>query len=579
MRKYRRDSRSGGEERLPDGGVIQNTNTDFFQYDWKAQGEINKTFNRVHELDVMVGLEMRGNKNTSIHTKGFGFDPKTLTTKPIYFPEGSSTANEPKFVQYRNSFLENRFLSYFATAGYTYDSRFTFYGSMRYDGSNLFGVDPKYKFTPLWSASGAWSINRESWLRNKEWLSNLRLRLSYGVQGNIDKSTSPFIIGKWQTTTILPNGVKNEQTINVTSPPNQNLRWETTKTWNAAVDFGVLDGRINLTLEAYHRVSDNLIALKKIPQENGFNFTTTNFGKITNKGIEFSIYTTNIATKNFRWEMNFNLARNKSTVNRIDVREDEFFPSKVGLPTNAVFGIRTAGLDEDGLPLFWKNGQKVPFEEFFNVQVKDDDWGLGMRLVSYDHSAKATRERMTYLGDADPKLIGGFNNKFFFKNFDLSIGMNFIINQLVSRAPFYRPTQVNPGLNYTNEVFDIWSQGNTSGKYPMIPGAWTDSFSDPDRQGLFYEVMDNTPIDIWSAMDIWYKRISYIRINSIRLGYTLPDKALRKMRIASLRIQAEVRNPFVIGTDYTGYFDPETYGNIYAQPMPRTFSVGVNLTF
>ena len=575
VRKYALDSETQGKIWLPDGGIIQNDHNDMSQYNWKAQGEFNKAFNRVHEIDVMLGLEMRGNTSSNIHTKGFGFDPKTLTTKPIYFPDGSSKATESRFRQYINSFSENRYLSYFATASYTYDNRYTFYGSMRYDGSNLFGVDPKYKFTPLWSASGAWSIHREKWLQDVNWLSNLKLRLSYGLQGNVDRNTSPYIIGSWGNTTVLPGGT-NEPSINVTSPPNQNLRWETTATWNVGLDVGVFDDRLNLVAEAYHRVSDNLIGVQAIPTENGFNYTMTNYGKITNKGFEISLASVNILTPDFRWETNFNIAHNKGIVNRIDIRENEFFPSKVGYSPNAVFGVKTAGLDEEGMPLFWKGDKIVPFEEFFNVTV-EDIWG--MKFTSTDYSPAAVRERLTYMGDADPKFLGGMTNRFFYKNFDLTIGLSFILNQTVTRQPFYTPSRTNPGQNYTTDVFDIWSPSNPNGIYPMIPGAWDDIFSDPDRQGLLYTVFEDDPIGLYNYFDTWIKKISYVRVNTIRLGYSLPDAALRKLRVAALRIHFEARNPFVFGSSHKGYFDPETYGNIYMQPIPRTFSVGVNLTF
>ena len=109
---------------------------------------------------------------------------------------------------------------------------------MRHDGSNLFGVDRKYKYLPLWAASAAWNIDREQFLENADWLSNLKLRVSYGLQGNIDRNTSPLITGVWDNTTILPGNT--EDRIDVASPPNQYLRWEKTKNWNLGLDMGVI---------------------------------------------------------------------------------------------------------------------------------------------------------------------------------------------------------------------------------------------------------------------------------------------------------------------------------------------------
>mgnify|MGYP000809109156 CR=1 FL=1 len=181
--------------------------------------------------------------------------------------------------RYTKSFYENRYMSYFFTGSYTYDNRYTVFGSMRYDGTNLFGVDPKYKFNPMWSISGAWSINHEQFLRNAKWLDNLRLRGSYGAQGNIDRSTSPYILGEWNRRN--PGGV-NEDAINVISPPNQNLRWETTYTWNAALDFSALENRIGFTFEIYGRRSENLITTRTIPSETGF--TSTSIATVSASG-------------------------------------------------------------------------------------------------------------------------------------------------------------------------------------------------------------------------------------------------------------------------------------------------------
>ena len=153
-------------------------------------------FNEKHELEVMAGNELRRNYNTSIATKGFGFDPKTLTTIQIVFPN-EKMANEAAYRTYRKTQNENAFASFYATASYTYDRKYTFFGSVRYDGSDLFGVDPKYKYLPLWSASGSWLVSEEEFLKDNSTISNLRLRASYGLQGNIDKGTSPFVVGEY----------------------------------------------------------------------------------------------------------------------------------------------------------------------------------------------------------------------------------------------------------------------------------------------------------------------------------------------------------------------------------------------
>ena len=590
-RKYQLKSMVDQVVRLPKGGVIQNWNGNLSQYNWKAQAEYAGTFGGKHELDLMAGLEMRGVTNTTVHTKGFGYDHKTMTTKPINVPEDSDLLDDESFRQYTKSFYENRYMSYFFTGSYTYDNRYTVFGSMRYDGTNLFGVDPKYKFNPMWSISGAWSINRERFLRDARWLDNLRLRVSYGAQGNIDRTTSPYILGTWNSTSL---GGASEDRIDVTSPPNQNLRWETTYSWNTALDFAAFEHRIGFTFELYGRRSKDLITTRTIPSETGFISTSSNYGEISSKGIEFTLNTVNVRTRDFRWETSINIAHNTDKVEKVRIDDNSWSPSLQGYSSGAVFAIKTAGLDANGIPMFWRDGKKISLQEFVGFRVEaSDPWGLGIpEYFEYgpamNVSQKDVRSYLTYVGSRNPDVTGGFNNRFYYKNFDLAISCNFVFGQLMTRSPFYNPAQTNPGQNYTTEMNKVWSPSNTSGTYPSLTGnlqadgsAWGDWDENPDPYRVYYWIMDNFPtnVNLFNSLDIWNRKINYFRVNSIRLGYSFPQRITRKLHMAGLRVHFEARNPLVIATNYDGYFDPETYGNIYAQPMARTYSVGLNITF
>ncbi|MEG1615968.1 MAG: SusC/RagA family TonB-linked outer membrane protein [Bacteroidales bacterium] len=573
-RKYKERSRyslGGGKFGyfVPEGGIIQNWNDDFFQYNWKVQGEFSRTVAEKHDFDLMAGVELRANETTNIHTKGFGFDEKTLTTIPIVFPN-DNYAKESIYRQYVKSVNENAFASYYGTASYTYDNRYTAFGSIRFDGSNLFGVDPKYRYLPLWSISGAWNINREEFLRDVRWLSNLKLRASYGLQGNIDKNTSPFVLGEWNNSSILP-GV-SEPTINVTSPPNQKLRWEKTGTTNVGLDFGIFNNRLTGSVEGYYRKSTDLIGLHALAQENGFEYTQMNWASVTNKGFEVSLSSRNIVTRDFTWSTDFNLSMNKSLVNKINVRENSYEPSREGYAVNAVFVLKTAGLDENGIPQFKnKAGEVVSYKEFFKLKT-EDFWGQTM--VTSSLTPSEYRDLFEYAGDADPKFSGGFVNKFRYKDFDLAISTSFNLKQMVRATPSYYATEIDPGMNYTKEVLNAWSSDNQNSLLPGIIGSGDKSI---EAEYIWMNGMD--PGNSYRMLDTWVKEISYVRINSIRLGYTIPAKVLKGKFIESCRLNAEARNPFVFGTNYNGYFDPETYGNIYAQPISKSFSVGVNMTF
>ena len=518
----------------------------------------------------MAGMEMRGNKSTQIHTKGFGFDSRALTTKPLIIPESVSSANDAKFKQYQKTENENRYLSYYMTASYSYDNRYTVFGSMRFDGSNLFGVAKKYKYLPLWALSAAWNINREEFMQNADWLTNLKLRVSYGLQGNVDKNTSPYVVGTWNNTAILP-GV-DEPIINVTSPPNQNLRWEKTKNWNVGLDMGVLNNRISFSVDGYYRKSEDLIGTRALPQENGFQFSTVNWAEVTNKGFEFSLSTVNVRTKDFRWVMDFNIAHNVSNVDKINVRDDSWTPSIEGHSIGALFKLNTAGLDENGLQMFWKNGEKVSYVDFYGL-VDDIGWGYGTRSTLTNEEI---RNLYTYAGTSEPKFTGGFINRFYYKNFDLTISSSFIIKQTMQETPFYRPAEMSPGSNYSKRAADIWSPSNPSGKYPKLVSG---SMEDVESVMAYVWMNIGDSGNSFKNYDYWFKDMSYWRISSIRLGYTLPSEIAKKLHLGAARISFEARNPFVVATSYKGYFDPETWGNIYTQPLPKTFSCGIDLTF
>ena len=559
-RKYRQQSRysvSGGYDYyMPEGGIIQNWNADVFQYNWKTTANYNTTFNKRHELDLMLGTEFRQNKHTEIHTKGFGFNSNTLTTIPI---TNELALKNSLFDTYKKTYNENVFASFYGTASYTLDRKYTVFGSLRYDGSNLFGVNPKYRYLPIWSFAGSWNLDKEDFMANIDAIDMLKLRASYGVQGNIDKSTSPFVVGKYNNVSILPG--TNEEAIQATNAPNPNLRWEKTTSSNIGFDLSLFNNRVFLTGDYYSRKSTDLIGLRSIPLENGYNFISTNWATVSNKGYELSINTTNINTPNFRWTSGLNIAHNKSVVEDIEIPENNLKPSLKGHSVRAIFALKTAGLDSNGLPLFWKNGRKVTAVEFYNLEEGVD----GSQLSREDH-----RNLYTYAGDGMPKFTGGFRNTFSYKQFDLRVLTNFNIKQTVRAEPTYNPTQAQPGSNYNTDILKAGT-----GKYPALIGANSPGFN-TNLLYSWYNTYDagNT----YKDLDIWLKDISYIRISSIRLSYALPKKQLEKLRISGLNFNLEARNMFVIGTDYDGYFDPETYGSLYAQPIPKIISAGFNLS-
>lgn len=286
----------GGETKhfLPEGGMQKSYENSNSQITWKAMGEYRDSFNDIHELEVMAGTELRKTWYETLFSAGYGFDRKTLTTKPVIFPNESYATSFPL---HQTTYKENAYVSFYSTASYSLLNRYTVGGSIRFDGSDLFGVDKKYRYLPLYSVSALWRLSQEPFMQQAKWVDNLVFRASYGLQGNIDKNTSPFLLGTYRSESILP-GV-SEDVIIINSAPNKKLRWEKTQSVNAGFDFSVLNQAINLSVDYYYRKGTDLIALRMLPLETGFTSMNVNWASMENKGVEISLSTRNITKKNF----------------------------------------------------------------------------------------------------------------------------------------------------------------------------------------------------------------------------------------------------------------------------------------
>lgn len=555
---------------LPVGGAIQNDKTSLFQYNWKMLAEYSKVIAEKHEIEAVLGTELRRNKTTDLTTRGFGFNEQTLTNTTIIFPNADNASRE-SFRAYKKGLLENAFASIYGTLSYTYDRKYTLYGSIRYDGSDLFGVDPKYRYLPIYSVSAAWNAKEENFFKNVEAISNLRLRASYGLQGNIDKNTSPKIVGRYEDITILPGGT--ESGVVVTSPPNDKLRWEKTSTFNAGLELGLFKNAVQITLDYYNRYGKDLIGTEALQLENGFEFTSSNFARIRNKGLELNISTRNINSDQFNWSTDFNVSHNKSRVLREKAPAGQRTPSREGLPVNSLFALKTSGLDENGLPIFNKNGQLLKLEEFYQLYDPYADFFPG-EAAETRLTADGFKDLYTYIGDRDPKFSGGLTNRFRLGSFDLAVTAIFNLSQWVLENAPYNPATLDRGQNYSKNLLNVITPGSGS-QQPALFGR--DTYD--DRWMAYYWLNTGDPVSSFKNLDIYAKKMGYIRINTMRMGYTLPSAIAKRIKASTIRFSVEARNPFVFGSDYKGYFDPETYGNIYAQPITKSISFGLNATF
>ena len=548
---------------IPDGGVhkaYENTNS---QITWKAMGEYRDSFNDIHELEVMVGTELRKTWYETLFSAGYGFDRQTLTTKPVVFPDEDRAR---QFPLHQKTYKENAYVSFFSTASYSLMNRYTFGGSIRFDGSDLFGVDKKYRYLPLYSVSGLWRLSNEPFMQGtRKWMDNLAFRVSYGIQGNIDKNTSPFLLGKYIVDNILPGG--SEHMIDINSAPNKKLRWEKTQSVNVGLDFSVLNQAINLSVDYYYRKGTDLIGKQMLPLETGFVSTNINWASMVNKGVEVSLSTRNVATKNFSWYTNLNFAYNNNKVLREAIPEAQTIPGREGYPVDAIFAIKTAGLDEEGYPLFYdKEGKKVTLKELYRLQ---DPFGLGF-TVNSDVTPAEERSFYSYIGSQDTPYTGGLINTFSYKNWELTANLSFNLGGYVRTTPSYNFINFDRGQNVNSDILDRWTPENTDGRLPAL-------ITSEKRADEYYWYDQNS--EIYKNLDIWVKKLNYFRLQNLRLGYRLPEKMIKSLGMGSASVAIEGRNLLVFGSSYKNFLDPESMYNPYAPPIPKSITFSLNLNF
>lgn len=561
MRLEHKNHRYNGTSFLPQkGGFHKAYENSDSQVTWKTMGTYRDTYADIHEFEIMVGSELRRTWATTLYSAGYGYDRRTMTNQPVVFPSDSQA-----FPLHTKTNVENAYVSAFSTMSYSLLNRYTLGGSIRFDGSDLFGVDKKYRYLPLYSVSALWRISEEPFTENAKWLDNLVIRASYGLQGNIDKNTSPYLLGKYQsnaTPPILPGNT--EDMIVVTSAPNDKLRWEKTHSVNVGLDFAVLNQAINLSVDYYYRKGVDLIGMQMLPLETGFSSTNINWASMTNKGIEIGLSTRNIHTKSFMWTTTFNFAYNQNKVLKEAIREDAIYPSREGYPAGAIFAFPYAGIDENGQMTFYnkETGKVESMKEFFKVQ----EFGFG----TYNLSHAELRNKYEYIGTTDSPYTGGFNNTFTYKAWELGINCIFNAGGYVRVQPSYSLTSFDRGQNTNRDILNRWTPKNPNGTMPAL----VDSNTDMDA----YFFLDGA-VNPYAYSSLWVKKQNYMRIQSIRLGYELPFSLIQKLGISQATVALEGRNLFVFGSSYRNYLDPETMGNPYAQPIPKSFTFSLNLNF
>ncbi len=502
-----------------------------------------------HEFSGMVAYTAQENTYQTSNQTSRSFPNDMVHTLNAGSPTASST-NAEKW----------RLLSYIARVNYGYKNKYLVQATIRRDGSSRFGSNNKWGYFP--SASVAWRVSEEDFLKNVSSLSQLKLRLSYGVTGNnqIPNYGSWATLGTrqyaWGSTA---SGVARGLYPN--SMPDPDLSWEKTGQYNVGINVGLFNNRVYVEADYYRSLTTDLLLNVPVPITSGFSTQLTNIGEVENKGMEFLIVTKNM-TGAFRWETNFNISFNRNKV------------LKLG-PDAAPIYVREWGAHktEIGQPIanYW--GYK--FDGLFNNQAEINDYPHHAsttpgdpKVVNVSGDDKINADDQTILGNIQPKFIYGMTNNFFYKNFDLSIMLQGQYGGKIMNSQFRYNGLFNGGRNAYKDTKNYWK-----------------SESDPGDGRHFKPYSNNPGLQNQSGActSLWIEDGTFLRIANLRLGYTFGSGILEKLHLSSLRIYMSIDNLYLF-SKYTGY-DPDnsTYftntlrsGEDYgSSPIPRTITFGI----
>ncbi|MET0635686.1 MAG: TonB-dependent receptor [Chitinophagaceae bacterium] len=555
-------------------------------------------FSSKNSLDVLAGHEIYDNvdKDFTVESRYFpvGTTPKiALGNMGLGSPPAGSTQPPPITRE-----LTNRIVSFFGRVNYAYQDKYLASVSFRGDGSTKFAPGKKWGYFP--SASLAWRVSREDFFKNASVISDLKFRLSYGEAGN--NRIDNFLYLSQFTPTIYYS--INDQLIpaySSASLANYNLRWETTVSRNIGLDAAFFNNRLSLTADLYHNTTRDLLVNVLIPTNSGYLQQIQNVGSTTNRGVELQISGTPVAGRDFRWNTSFNISFNKNEVKNLgDNLQFALYSSgwggqnqpsdylvRPGSPVGTIWGLKTDGFyrledfDYDGTIYTLKAG--VP-NNVSITSVAPQPGGLKFE----DISGPAGRPDglvdnfdRTVIGNTQPKFFGGINQQFVYKNFDLSTFLNFQVgNDVYNANKLEFSSGYTPNSNLLEIMNDRWTNINAQGEVVTDPAGLA-ALNSNAKLWSPLESASSFYVHSWAVEDG-----SFLRINNITLGYTIPTAILKKIRVQSFRVYGTVNNLAVI-TGYSGY-DPEvntrrntpmTPGVDYsAYPRSRSFIVGLNLS-
>ena len=556
-------------------GSITQSSTNNTNYSARGQLNYSDIFNSIHRLQVLAGAEIRGSKAKNIYEKRYGYDPVTGNSSTPAPEKTDDQVDYNKLVDMANlidglsgqSIEETRFASFYASVDYSLYDKYIASLSFRTDGSNNFGSDEQ--FNPTWSLGLAWHVGDEHFMEKlRPVLSRLKLSVAMGYTGNVNKTEKPELI-MYYSTSYRKTDLENLRIGEVRKAPNPHLRWEKTRDMKVALDFGLFNNRINGLVEAYYRLSKDLVTSVDVPYVTGFRGQGYNTSQIENKGIEATLQALVFRYRDFKFNASVNVAWNSNILKRYTSPISYSANNFVGYPLGSIFAGKSTGINpETGL---------------YKYKLRPDADILKPTDLS------DVNNYIYYKGTSTAPVTGGFNFSFSWKTLSLSVGGAYslggkVVDEITSPVSYNTisvtgmssgdseriPTSENDlyvnHLNVRKDVTNRWTEDNRTGvKYPRI--------IDTYGERLYYDQIYPTSSTITRATML--ENVSFLRVKNMSLSYSLPSNVVSKMGVSSLSFSFILTNLFTI-TNYSG-LDPETPGATY--PLARSCSFGLSLGF
>lgn len=503
-------------------GTEQSDQWFFTQYTTSNTATYSNVFDALHSVRVVLGHEASAYEEEEHYTYAPGVNPDIP-----YITSANQSNTEGAYV-----FSRNTRVSFFSIADYNYDNRYFLQGTIREDGSSLFGANRKWGL--FWSVSGSWNMSNENFLRDIKAIDLLKVRASYGVNGN-DGIAAYKAYGLYGTSSY--NGLAG---LLPAQPSNEDLTWETNKTWDLGVDFGFL-GRIHGTIDVYSRTTEDMLLAVSVPQTTGFSSNSRNVGSLSNKGIEFQIDADIINNGDIYANVGFNISHNKSEI--LDLGGIEAInPSS----SNAQFRV--------GHPMYeWHLYDYVGVNPSNGEALWYDENGD----ITNDHN----KARKVYCGSPEPKLIGGFNGTFAWKGLSVSAFFEYKVGQyicLMNEQSYLNSDGQEMQMNQMASALNYWKKPGDVGVNPK-PIAGYDNYAGSTR---------------------YLEKGDYLRLKDITVSYSFNKSVLNLLHLKGLKIYASGLNLYCWND--VNFWDPEaglTGYTVGTYPLTKSIVGGIEVTF